>query len=179
MVLRSTTNRFRMLALLMLAGATLSACTPAPEPTPTPTAAFASEEEAFAAAEEVYTSYMVAFNKVDYANPETFDAPGQFTDGEYAANEREGLSQMHAEGIVRGGETRTLWFRGLDFADGIVTARVCNDVSAVTLENAAGESIVSPDRPPRSAIDLTFEVSTSASIRLVQAEGSEDSACSG
>ncbi|MGM7677412.1 hypothetical protein [Microbacterium sp. A94] len=60
--LRSRTNRYRMLALLTLAAGTLCACTPTPAPSPTPTAAFANEEEAFAAAEEIYRAYTHALN---------------------------------------------------------------------------------------------------------------------
>ena len=166
-----------MLALLAVAGATLSACTPAPAPSPTPTAAFASEEEAFAAAEETYRAYNDTFNRVNYGDPSTFDALDEFTSGSYRSQEREGLSQMHAEGITRSGTTHIVWFKGMSFVDSTITARVCNDVSEVALLDADGTSIVSPDRPPRSSVDLTFSVSD-AEVHLVGATGSEDPECS-
>ncbi|WP_175988105.1 hypothetical protein [Microbacterium tenebrionis] len=179
MVLRSTTNRFRMLALLMLAGATLSACTPAPEPTPTPTAAFASEEEAFAAAEEVYRAYNDAFNAVDYSDPSTFDQLDEFTSGTYRSEEREGLSQLHAEGVTRTGAAAIEWFRGATVtSDGTVSARVCKDLSDVDVVDADGTSLVSPTRPDHSAVDVTFTMSGSR-LSLSESQAVEDETCAG
>lgn len=167
-----------MLALLALAASALSACTPAPEPTPTPTAAFASEEEAFAAAEEVYRAYMDAFNEVHYEDSSTFTPLDEFTSGDYQATEREGLSQMHAEGNSRTGETLISWFRGVNFeGQETIDARACNDVSGVSVVDSQGKSLISPDRPPRSAVDLTFAVDEDARVTLVNAQGSEDPEC--
>ncbi len=166
-----------MLALLMLAGATLSACTPAPEPTPTPTAAFASEEEAFAAAEEVYREYIQASNVVDYSNPATFDTLDTFTTGAYQADEREGLSQMHAEGNSRVGDISIVWFAGQSVgSDSTVVARTCNDVSRTDVLDADGNSIVSDTRPDQYAIDLTFTVKD-RTLRVAKSQAVEDPQC--
>src|SRR5690554_3730104 len=126
-----------MLALLALAGATMSACTPTPESEPTPTAVFASEEEAFAAAEETYRAYLLASNSVDYADPSTFDQLDTFTTGTYQSEEREGLSHMHAEGNSRTGDVKVVWFRGLEFdSPSSLAARTCNDVSDTDVLNS-------------------------------------------
>ncbi len=76
----------RMTALV-LAAVTLSACAPTPTPSPTPTAAFASEEEAFAAAEEVYRAYIAASNDVDFQDPSTFEPLADYTTGDYYLDE--------------------------------------------------------------------------------------------
>ncbi|MET0860918.1 MAG: hypothetical protein ABW091_07810, partial [Microbacterium sp.] len=66
---------------LVLASAALSGCTPQPAPTPTPTG-FATEDEAFAAAEETYRAYVDALNQVDLSDPETFEPVYAWTTGE-------------------------------------------------------------------------------------------------
>ncbi len=49
---------------------------------------FASEEEAFAAAEETYRAYVDALNQVDLSDPETFEAVYAWTTGDANADER-------------------------------------------------------------------------------------------
>ena len=49
------------LLIALAIATTVSACTPEPAPTPTPTG-FASEDEAFRAAEETYRAYVDALN---------------------------------------------------------------------------------------------------------------------
>lgn len=166
-----------MLALLALAASTLSACTPIPEPTPTPTAAFASEEEAFAAAEEVYRDYMEAFNLVDLRDPSTFDPLFQYSTGEYLSSEKESLSQLHAEGRLRGGAIKIVSFEGIDYTSSdSVEAITCNDVSETTFTDSEGSNLVPEDRPDRYALILNFIVVDSALV-IESAAPTEDPAC--
>jgi len=168
-----------MLALLALAATALSACTPTPEPTPTPTAAFASEEEAFAAAEEVYRDYIDASSSVDYADPDTFEALDAFTTGSYQADEREGLSTMYAEGNSRTGEIKVVWFRGVEIEDeSTIRARTCNDVSGTAVFDKDGASLVPDDRPSHYAIDLVFVVEQQE-VLISTSQAVEDSTCGG
>ncbi len=170
-------SRVRAAALLAVAAVALSACGPAAEPTPTPTAAFASEEEAFAAAEETYRAYIAASNAVDYSDPESFASLETFTTGAYQSEEREGLSQMHAEGNSNVGDLKITWFRGVDVgADSTVTARTCNDVSETDLLDSNGDSIVPDSRPTHYAIDLTFAV-VGDELRIASSEVVEDAEC--
>lgn len=119
---------------------------PAPAPTPTPTAPFASEEEAFAAAEETYRAYVDALNQVDLSDPETFEAVYAWTTGELNASDREGLTTYHAEGISKSG-TSVARLVDPNTADGAsVRAAVCLDVSNIDLVDMSGDSVVSPDR---------------------------------
>lgn len=133
-------------------------CSPAPEPEPTPTPAFASEEEAFAAAEETYRAYIDALNGVDISNPETFEPVFSRTTGEFQVGDRENLSQLHAAEVQMTGSNVMTGFVGLRSspARDTVVGRVCVDVSDVELIDKSGASAVSPNRAPRYAIDATF-----------------------
>lgn len=166
-----------MLALLALAATALSACTPTPEPTPTPSAAFASEEEAFAAAEEVYRAYMDAFNQVDLRDPSTFEPVFQYSTGDYLSSEKESLSQLHAEGHLRDGAIKIVTFEGTVYDGGDhVEAITCNDVSATTFTDEDGTNLVPKDRPDRYALLLTLVVADSA-LRIESATPTEDPGC--
>lgn len=85
----------RMLAVLALGVSALSACAPAPEPTPTPSPAFASEEEAFAAAEATFAEYVDALNHVDFSNPTTFDAVFDVLSGQASESTKRAFSELH------------------------------------------------------------------------------------
>lgn len=147
-----------MLTLLALAASALSACAPTPEPTPTPTAAFASEEEAFAAAEEVYRDYNDALSKVDTSDPDTFEPLYALTTGGVNGADRESFSKMHAEGYVVSGTTQIIEFNGISATTTLdeIVAQTCLDVSDVTVVDSAGVSQVNPNRPGSYALELTF-----------------------
>ncbi len=160
----------------VLAGGMLG-CAPEPEPTPTPTAAFASEEEAFAAAEEVYRAYIDAFNAVDFQDPETFEPLKDYVGGDYAANERKQLSEMHAEGYVRGGAIEILTFEGREYSSAdLVLAFTCNDVSSTTFVSSSGENLVPEDRTPVSALELSFTYEDDR-LLLTAATATESPSC--
>ena len=77
------------LALAIVLGMA-TGCQPEPEPSPTGPV-FATEEEAFAAAEETYRAYVDALNQVDLSDPETFEAVYAWTTGDANAGERTSL----------------------------------------------------------------------------------------
>lgn len=162
-------------ALALIAGA-VAGCAPTPAPTPTPTAAFASEEEAFAKAEEVYRAYIDAFNAIELDDPATFESVFKFTADGYEASEREDLSAMHAEGYVRGGEIVIMRFLAQSFDGEKVVATTCNDVSTTTFVNKEGVSVVPADRPGRVSLELTFSTE-GEDLRLSKAESIEDDKC--
>ncbi|MES2866748.1 hypothetical protein [Microbacterium sp. KRD172] len=168
-----------MLALLALAASTLSACTPTPEPTPTPTAAFASEEEAFAAAEEVYRAYNDALSQVDTSDPDTFEPLYALTTGGVNEADRESFSKMHAEGYVVSGKTQVIDFKGISASPerDEVVAITCLDVSDVAVVNSAGVSQVNPTRPDTYALELTFISQFDDQLLLDSAKPIEDPTC--
>lgn len=168
------------LAVLLTSVALLAGCSPDPEPTPTPTAAFASEEEAFAAAEATYRAYNDALNQVDFATPETFEPVYALLSGAAAVSTKEAFSEFHAEGIRVAGSTHYDSFMGVsaDPRNGVVNATVCTDVSDVEVMSASGTSIVSADRPPRQSIGVRFDAEPSTvGLTISVLESTEDDRC--
>lgn len=168
-----------MLALLALVATALSACTPTPEPTPTPTAAFASEEEAFAAAEEVYREYTNALNEIDTSNVETFEALYDLTSGNFEAADRKTFSQLQAENYTLWGETRVASFEGMNSEEPYVevTAIVCVDVSDSGISDEAGQSVVPADRPDINALQVTFVRSQDGDLLIDHADREQGDSC--
>lgn len=178
---RSASVVIAALLATALMTATLTGCGPAaPTPTPTPTG-FASEEEAFAAAEATYRAYVDALNQVDLSDPTTFEEVYRWTTGDANAGARESFSEMYADGWSVSGESEIVSFRqtiGLTPTLSSGTGIACLDVSAVTLTDAAGRSVVEPDRPQIQTITVEVvpaETPTGAAIRSL--EGSDASAC--
>jgi len=136
----------------------LSACTPAPEPDPKPTktALFASDEEAFKAAEETYRAYIDASNAVDFADPKTFDAVYRWNSGSALSAEKKALTLYHAENLTRVGQGTFDSYKPLSTDGDKITAQLCLDTSTVDLIRADGTSALPEDRAPRAARNVTF-----------------------
>lgn len=145
-------------ALLLLVG-----CTPDTPPSPTPTPAFASEEEAFAAAEATYRAYTDASNATDLHDPRSFESVYQWLRGEALSAAKENYSSFNERGISRTGDTTFDSFTRVSYDEEAVTARLCLDVSAVALLDAKGVSAVPADRPPRQSLEVQFTEATTSS----------------
>lgn len=166
-----------MLALLALAAAALSACTPTPEPTPTPTAAFASEEEAFAAAEEVYRAYNDAVN-AQRESTEDGDPQDYLTalalQSDIDATRILEENDVHIEGHGEIDE-----FEGtasaLASTPATVSAQVCLDVSATRVVDGQGKDRTPDDRQDTVSLDVEF-ISTEQSL-LISSSTESTGAC--
>ncbi len=147
-----------MLALLAMAGATLSACSPTPEPSPTPTAAFASEEEAFAAAEETYRAYNDAVNR-QRDGDESVD-PLDYLTGEMLDSEIASIRELEASGITLEGDTKIMSFTGTeaqtDHDVAAVDALVCLDITNARAIDATGVDVTAVGRSDVYGISVTF-----------------------
>ncbi len=158
----------------------LSACSPEPEPTPTKTALFASEEEAFAAAEETYRAYVTALNSVDPQDPETFEAVYGWTTGDANASAKETFTELHAERVTLTGETtiESMTLVSASPARGDVTIHLCANVSETDILDAAGQSLVPDGRAPIQSVQVNFITAvTTTGLKISGAIGS-DSPCS-
>lgn len=164
---------------LALTSALVVGCSPAPEPTPTPTAAFASEEEAFAAAEETFKKYNQALNGIDPADPATFEDLYRLSSGGVEKADRENFSKMHAEGWTITGESQVTSFAGISSRHPYneVTAEVCLDVSEVQITDATGESAVDPARPDIYPLKVTFRAADDSLLLVDSAIRDEDVSC--
>ncbi len=150
---------FRLLALLVVASLALVGCVPgdqpAPSPAPTEAAVFASEEEALAAAEEVYGNYLATLDAIfedggenperllDFASPEVFEQ-------EAAGFER--FQSQKLRGL--GASTFTARLQSYE-AIGSVTIYVCEDISNTDVLGHDGASVVAPDRTNQIPYEVT------------------------
>lgn len=170
-------QRLSGILLVALCAVLISGCAPQPTSDATPVPTFTSDADAFAAAEATYRAYVDALNQVDLADPETFEAVYAWTTGDFNASEREGFSQMHADGWRVGGRSLVLRTQPATGDEG-VELLACVDVSGITLENADGVSQVSPERPARYAMSVEFEFgSTETGLIVSDVTAVESSAC--
>ena len=149
-----------------------------PEPAPTPTApVFASEDEAFAAAEETYRAYVDALNQVDLSDPETFEAVYAWTTGEFNADERRTLSTMHADDWTLSGSSVISRVDHLGMNDRFAEVAIgaCVDVSSIRLVDADGASQVASERPDvqTTKVDLVASKSSSTGYLIIEVAGYE------
>lgn len=179
-------SRRASLGLVALLVVGLTGCTgaPAPDPSDSPSPAatgFASEEEAFAAAEETFAQYIAATNAIDLSNPESFEPLLTITTGDENATQRENLSQMNAAGWTVSGETTFSDFesRSFDPATQSVLAGVCIDVSAVDVVDVAGKSVVSESRADQQQVEVRFEPATTSTGLAVALSDRQGEGCSG
>jgi len=165
------------LALAVVAAA-LSGCAPAPEPTPTPTPAFASEEEAFAAAEEVYREYNEAVT-ARIAGASTPD-PQDYLIGSALEADIDTLNLFNSRKIHLEGTSVVASFSGesadLSTAATTVVAAVCLDATRTRVVTDEGADVTPKDRPETSLLRVTF-VSVDGRYQISNSELPEDPTC--
>ncbi|MEJ6555308.1 hypothetical protein PQI51_09790 [Microbacterium esteraromaticum] len=180
-----TTTLVRTGSAMAVAGlliAMLSACTPEAKPTPEPTktAAFATDEEAFAAAEETYRAFVKAQNSIDLTDEATFEPVYDLTvDDAYIAI-RESLTQLQAQGVTMSGASKVASVKPLaaDLPAGKVSMHVCVDVSATDLVDSEGESVVPANRADVQSLLVDFEVQDARGVKVSRTTG-DDTPCPG
>lgn len=171
----SRRRRVRTLLVAAVLAAALTACTPEPEPTPTPTG-FASEEEAFRAAEETYRAYVDALNEVDLADPATFEPMLSWTAGSFTESERKIFSEYHAEGVTVSGLSHVSLAElvSWDATARSVSLAGCVNVSEVQVVDAQGNSLVAADRPDIQSTLVKLELSPTPTLLAISSiEGRE------
>jgi hypothetical protein len=150
--MRMSAHRGASLALIALLTVPSVACTSDPAPTPSPsTSGFASEEDAFAAAEATYRAYIDATNNANLEDPVSVEESLQYTTGEAKETDRETFESMSDAGLTVSGSSRIVSMFPVEAsyieAAWSVQLRACLDVSEIVLQNPDGSSAVSPDRP--------------------------------
>ena len=155
----------RVVAALAVAVVALASCAPGPAPTPTPSAPFATEDEAFAAAEATYRAYVDALNQVDLSDPETFEPVYALTTGELNATDRQNFSEWQASGVKIDGDGSVTSIELVEVTRdvGKVTVHACYDVSKVDVLGPDGASLVDLSRPPIQSLSVTL-VASQASL---------------
>lgn len=163
---------------LGVASGLLVGCSPPPKPTPTPTAAFASEEEAFAAAEEVYGLYNDAGNArrdgADTPDPQSF-LIGSALEGDIDAH-----NLLQQRGLAVDGHVRIEFFEGIDATltseANEITAIVCLDASQTRVIDGAGADVTPSDRELRVAQEVVF-IAVDGALRISHEQSSRASSC--
>ena len=146
-----------------------------PEPTPTPTAVFASEEEAFAAAEETYRGYIEAVNS-RWADPSSEPDPQSFLVEIALEEDIASANEMDQVGISVVGSsvvTEVSPVAANEIA-GDVVIRACLDSSGTKIVNEIGEDVTLADRDPTVLAEIHFTtVETELRIREILGIASE------
>lgn len=166
------------LAAVALTIALATACAPEPAPAPSSTG-FASEEEAFAAAEATYRAYVDALNEVDLSDPATFEPVYAWLTGDALREERKSLTSMHSNGWTVSGSSQVDDFNAIE-ADPL-SALACLNVSAIDLVDKAGVSQVGAGRHDVYALALTFVTAlgaTATGLQISDSTAIKDSRCS-
>lgn len=167
-----------MLALLAVAGTTLSACAPTPEPSPTPSAAFATEDEAFAAAEEVYRAYNEAVNR-QRGGDESAD-PRSFLTALALENDTDATRILADNGVRIVGDGKVTKFHGvkanLESVPTNIDATLCLNVSGTQVINTDGEDVTPSDRSEVVALVVTF-VATEQGLKVSDSGETVDAPC--
>lgn len=167
MLLRRAAAPIALLAAVALAG-----CTPSePQPThtvvPTDEPLFASEEEALAAAEEVYSAYVGAINEALASGGEEVIDLETVASPEVADVQREGFEQYRSGGLrAVGAITVDSFSLQGDWRAESLAFYVCRDVSNVNVFDPDGESVVSADRLDRGGFEAMIEQSSDGSFKV-------------
>lgn len=141
-----------LLAATALAAA-LTACAPASAPTPSPTpTGFASEEEAFAAAEATYRAYVDASNRL-LAGDSTA-SPLAFLAGQALTDEQEVQRLLEESGQRLEGEFRIKSFTNESWTSDQVQAYVCLDLSNVTVRKGSGDDSLDQTGPRENLLEV-------------------------
>jgi hypothetical protein len=166
-------------ALVVGTALALTACVPdtsVPTPAPSPSVTaplFASDEDALAAAEKVYREYLAAAAGIMQGSRPAKDIE-LVTGGDFAEDEIQGFQEFASEGNVIRGSTVLASFtlqQVLSAQDPYtVVAYACEDISAVTVVDSTGRSLVNESRPPVNLLEVTLEADDVDQLRIISRE---------
>jgi hypothetical protein len=155
------------LGLTLIAAAGLAACAPEdpvhpPDPGPSRTPVFASEEEALAAAEELYGEYLAAENLLGAGGWNDISLVEPFLKGEALDDEIETAEGLSAKGYRQVGEIvfdSTTMQQLEDREEGALelTLYLCLDVSNASILDSADQTVVIAERPNRIGLEIAMD----------------------
>lgn len=150
------------LAAALVAGAVmtvgLSGCfgeAPAASVTPSATG-FASDEEAYAAAEQTYRDFIEALNLEGEGR--VGPKPEEYLTGEALDDKRAGYAENEAKGIHIEGRSFVAGYESVSRTGDEIRAKACEDISATRIIDASGNDITTSDRSNRAAYNIIFQV---------------------
>lgn len=141
-----------LVVTLILTALCLTSCATEPAPRPSPTAAFSSEEEAFAAAEEVYRKYNSAGNEGQDVT--------EFLVGAALESDIQSKRYLDENRLRLDGDSTIIEIKGtksaISSSVGSVVIEVCLDVSASRVLDSAGNDVTPADRENRWVLSVTL-----------------------
>ncbi|MBN9215909.1 MULTISPECIES: hypothetical protein [unclassified Microbacterium] len=167
------TARGAMVGAVVLTLALVTACTPDPEPTPTPTG-FASEEEAFAAAEATYRAYVDALNR-SRTDASAVPPPESFLSGDALTQSIEVDQQLADAGLQLVGPAVVIGIQGIEWRAESASIGACMDYTEARVVDSAGTDVTPADRPNRAS--LIIEVVFAAPAPLIVQSNVGDQEC--
>ena len=160
-------------ALAFLFGAiALAGCTPTDPPTssPTPTTIFSSEDEALAAATDVYQQYTAAKDKESSKGDLSAELLRPIVTPTYY-EQLEVVGALEKNGWHTDGATMfdSVSLEELDEKAGVATVSIslCRDVSGVTIRDADGNDVTPENRAARFPVLVEFVSSEAGSKQLL------------
>jgi hypothetical protein len=160
------------LGLVLVTAGLTSCATPKvglqpPEPDPSATPVFASDEEALAAAEELYGRYLRIANKIGQGGWKDTSGYAEVTRDQALADELASAEDYSSKGYRQVGDFRSdsmtvQQLRDPGSTEVNMTVYVCLDVSNVDVKDKSGRSVVAPERLDRQPLELTIDNSEGA-----------------
>jgi hypothetical protein len=138
-----------------------------------PTAAFASEEEALAAAVAVYDRFRSIGDEIGHDGGRDAQRLEEVATGDFLDVSIDGFNRWIDKGWH---QTGTSSFRDAtlqQYSNGptdAVVVYLCHDVSAVGVVDQSGQSVIDEDRPATNYLQVTFDVGEDGLLRISNRE---------
>lgn len=166
------------IGVVALVAGSVVGCAPGPEPTPTPTSAFASEEEAFAAAEEVYWAYLEA--SALRASGDSNATPEDLLTGTALETDASTQQMLEEQGLRIVGTSTIAEFvpieADIEATVAKISAEICVDISGSRVLDETGADVTPVTRANKANVAVEF-TGNNASLLISSTEAPEDSAC--
>ena len=150
---------------------------PVPTPTPAPTAAFASEEEALAAAVEAYGRFTSVSDEIGQAGGIGSERLLAVAAGDFMVGTVDGYRDWNEKGWRQIG-SKTFHDVSIQsiFSNGVVVY-LCEDISNVDVVDSAGASVVSATRVDTYFFQVELEMSPEDRLLVTGRERWDDRSC--
>ena len=179
----STRRKASALCALALLSTLVACATPAPPPEPSPTATtaapvFATDAEALAAATEAYAAYQAVADQIFAEGGKNPDRLRDVASTRLADPAMDDYLDVHNRGFYSTGKNTfdnvQLQSINEDAPNGrdVVIVYLCEDVSQSDVLDATGVSVVTNERPDRTALQVGFDWRDQTMERLIV--GSEE-----
>lgn len=167
-------RRVAVVGIVLAGMLALGGCDGSPAPAAS-TPPFASEEEAFAAAEETYRAYVDALNARRHDSSAS-PSPADFLTAAALEADLSAQEQLRENGIRIAGDTRVDAFEGRSWDGTAGTSLVCLDATDTQVLNDEGVDVTPPDRELRSTLRIGFVLSAPR-VLISSTESAGESIC--